>query len=60
VIVAGVHRPEEDNGDDVRHEVHEQEPVHREGRLAERAPGGGDHGGTGTPLPGQYVVLIPR
>lgn len=52
----GVHRAEEGHGEDVRHEVHEQAAVHREGRGAQRVPGAGDPAGDRARVPGESLV----
>lgn len=44
-FAAGVYRAEERHREDVRHEVHEQAAVHREGRGPQRVPGAGDPAG---------------
>lgn len=52
----GVHRAEEGHGEDVRHEVHEQAAVHREGRGAQRVPRAGDPAGDRARVPGESLV----
>jgi len=58
--VTGVHSREKGLQTDVRHEVHEQEPVCGERGAEKRAARGGDSYNTGSPLSSQPLVLLPR
>ena len=58
--VAGVHSAEKGLQTNVRHEVHEQDPVRGEGGTEECPARGGDPYDTGTPISGQSLVLLPR
>ena len=58
--VTGVHSTEKGLQTDVRHEVHEQEPVCGERGAEKRAARGGDSYHTGSPLSSQPLVLLPR
>ena len=57
-FLPGLYRTEAGHQEDVRHEVHEQEHVYREGRHQERSPGDGLAAASGSSFPGQSVVHV--
>ena len=54
-----MYRPEEGHEEDVRDEVHEQEPDHQEGRCTERVQRDRDTEDARASLPRQPLVHLP-
>ena len=56
----GMHCEEERHEANVRHEIHEQDPNHRETRRGERVSRAGIVERLGAPVPREPVVHVPR